>query len=29
VAKVSVGSRRIGWILTHRVWDYLRLHWWL
>lgn len=29
VAKIAVGPRRIGWILTHRLWDYLQLHWWL
>lgn len=29
VAKISVGPRRIAWVLTHRVLEYLQLHWWL
>lgn len=29
VAKLNVGPRRIAWVLTHRLVEYLQLHWWL
>jgi hypothetical protein len=29
VAKLNVGPRRITWVLTHRLVEYLQLHWWL
>ncbi len=28
VAKVSVGWRNLFWVITHRTFDYFRLHWW-
>src|SRR5690606_14884230 len=28
VAKVEAGSRPLGWLLTHRALDWLRLAWW-
>jgi multidrug efflux pump subunit AcrA (membrane-fusion protein) len=28
-ARIAVGRRPVWWVLSHRVFDYLRLHWWL